>query len=327
MLADWEQVLAASEPDTRNVRLAESTHPLDFRVGKDFKARYVFQLDAPGAPELRSAVPRISGIECEIEECARGVMRLTLTLINQADLSNFRLMCTGLMLATEAIGPGQGASGLLKVLEELHRWQEMLRHRRDRLLTRSEIIGLVGELLFLRDILCSRLSILGALRCWNGPEGHEQDFVVGGTIFEVKTQVVTADRRIRISSEDQLDAVQGRILLANQGLAPLPASDLSGRSLNGLVRELREIAGSSAAAAADLLDIALLAARYDERDEYDEEFWVLVDRAFYEVRDDFPRIERSDLRPGVEMVTYAIRVSDCQSFAVDVEETMAEMIQ
>ncbi|WP_369408059.1 PD-(D/E)XK motif protein, partial [Pseudomonas sp. SWRI111] len=85
----------------------------------------------------------------------------------------------------------------------------MLSHRAGRLLSKSERIGLIGELLFLRDVLSDRVGWNAAIKCWNGPGGHEQDFVVAGSIFEVKTQVVTADRRIRISSEDQLDAVQG----------------------------------------------------------------------------------------------------------------------
>ena len=326
MLTDWEQISAASDPNARNVRLADSRHPLNFRIGRDFKGRYVFQLDAPCTQDLHSAVPRISGIECEIEEYASFSMRLSLTLNAQSDFPNFRLMCSGLMLATEGTEATDPSSGLLIVLEELHRWQDMLRHRRDRLLSRSEIIGLIGELLFLRDILCSRIGILAALRCWNGPDGHEQDFLFGGTIFEVKSQVVTADRRIQISSEDQLDPVQGRIIVVNQGLAPIPATDVMARSLNGLVRELRDLARNTGAASSDLFDIALLSASYDEREEYDEEFWVLVDRNFYEVKEGFPRIERAELRQGVEMVTYAIRVSDCQEYAIDIEETMTGLI-
>jgi len=47
--------------------------------------------------------------------------------------------------------------------------------------------------------------------------------------------------------------------------------------------------------------------------------WVLVDRTYFEVGGDFPRIERSELRPGVEMVNYSIRVSDCVPYSVDAD--------
>ncbi|MEG3152461.1 PD-(D/E)XK motif protein [Sphingomonas sp. ZT3P38] len=327
MLAEWEQIQATGEPGDRNVRLVDSAHPLSFRIGRDFKGRYVFQLDASGSADLRTGLPHISGIDCELDEQGAGALRLTLTLKRQEDVANFRLMCAGMMHATSELSAHEAETGLLVVIDQLHRWQEMLRQRRDRLLKRTEIIGLVGELLFLRDILAPRIGMLGAIRSWTGPERDEQDFVLGGTIVEVKTQIVTADRRIRISSEDQLDPVQGRIIIANQGVAPLPGTDPTARSLNGLAAEVRDVAAASGAAACDLLDIALLAAGYEHREEYDEESWVLVDRAFYEVMGDFPRIERAELRSGVDMVKYSIRVADCLPYAVDIDVTMAGFVR
>lgn len=324
MLADWDEIAPAAEPGARNVRLADSDHPLDFRIGRDFRSRYVFQLDGDGSAGAGMSIPKLAGMECELEPLPGDRLRLTLTLGNGADFSNFRLMCTGLMLATEGFSPAHSEAGMIAAIEELHRWQEMLRRRRDSLLSRNEIIGLIGELHFLRDVLCPRFGILASLRFWNGPEGHEQDFVVGGAIFEVKTQVVTADRRIRISSEDQLDPVQGRIFICNQGVAPLPVSDPAARTLSALVAEVRSMAAALDVRATDLLDIALLEARYEDREEYDEEAWILVDRNLYAVTGEFPRIERADLRSGVEMVEYSIRIADCRQYAVDLDQTLAE---
>ena len=34
MLSDWEAIVAPTEPGSCNVRLADSTHPLDFRIGR-----------------------------------------------------------------------------------------------------------------------------------------------------------------------------------------------------------------------------------------------------------------------------------------------------
>jgi len=63
--------------------------------------------------------------------------------------------------------------------------------RRDQILTRQQIIGLIGELLFLRDIIMQAIGNRGDF-CWRGPFGDEQDFVYGEWIFEVKTQLSTA---------------------------------------------------------------------------------------------------------------------------------------
>lgn len=327
MLNEWEAIIPPSDPGSYNVRLADSSHPLDFRIGRDYRGRFVFQLDAECAEPGTLDLPKMSAMTCEVEPAGDGRSRFVLSLSNAADFRNFALMCKSLMLATDKFTPSQAGEGLLQAVEEVHRWQEMLRRRADRLLSKTERIGLVGELLFLRDVLSDRLGWNAAIRCWNGPGGHEQDFVVAGSIFEVKTQVVTADRRIRISSEDQLDPVQGRILLCNQGIAPLPSVDPAARTLNLLVSEIRDAMAQAGSGAPELLDIALLEAGYEERQDYDEESWVLVDRTYYEVCGNFPRIERSDLRPGVDMVKYSIRVSDCVPFTVSDDDVFGGIIQ
>lgn len=327
MLSEWEEIVAPVSVGVRNVRLADSSHPLDFRIGRDHRARYVFQLDADCVEPTGLDLPKMTALTCDLEQLASGRARLSLVLMHAGDFRNFALLCTSLMLATEKVAANQSMQGLITAVDELHRWQEMLRSRSDRKLSKPERIGLVGELLFLRDVLAKRLNWQAAVTCWNGPGGHEQDFVVGENIFEVKTQVVTADRRIMISSEDQLDPVQGRILLCNQGLAPVIAGAPGACTLNSLIEIIRAHASIAGSGTAERLDIALLEAGYEERAEYDEEGWILVDRTWYEVRDDFPRIERSDLRGGVEQVRYSIRVSDCVSFAVEIDEAFREAEQ
>jgi len=327
MLADWEAVSAASDPDARNVLLADSRHPLDFRIGRDNRGRYFFQLEANELSSSVHSLPRLSGISCEMEELEAGRCRLSLTLHHRSDLPNFSLMCTGLMSATERLSSQKSAQGMRTSIEELYRWQDMLRRRRDNLLSKSQRIGLFGELVFLREILLPRMNARPALECWNGPDGHEQDFVIGGTIFEIKTQVVTEDRKIRISSEDQLDPVQGRILICNQGIAPVPDSEAGAETLNTLAEAIREIAGEAGAHARELFELTMLRAGFEYRAEYGEESWILVDRSCYEVSGHFPRIERGDLRVGVENVKYSVRVSACQEFSIDLDEVISEVLE
>ena len=326
MIEKWESLSPPSEFGARNVLLADSSHPLDFRIARDSRGHFVFLLDTDRPAGGLLGLPRLMGITTELEEPDSGRVRLVLVLQDRADLQNFSLMCTGIMIATRMIAPSNSPEGFIRTLEELHRWQEMLKRRRDNRLTRSERIGLVGELLFLRDELAERMRLAAALHAWTGHERHEQDFVVGSIIFEVKTQVVTADRMIGISSEDQLDPVQGTILICNQGLAPAPEGSNGSCTLNSLAKELAELAKGAGGAASDLLEIGLLGAGYESHPEYDDETWMLVDRALYEVRDDFPRIERADLRPGVEQVRYKIRVADCQPFDVDIDSTFEDLL-
>ncbi|MEK9842367.1 PD-(D/E)XK motif protein [Thalassospira sp.] len=326
MLERWKSLGPAPEIGARNVLIADTAHPLDFRIGRDSRGRFVFMLDTDKPDGKRPVLPSVKGMSIELESLEDDRTRLVVVLQDDADLQNFSLMCTGLMLATNAISASRSAEGLLKTLEELNRWHEMLKRRRANRLTRSERIGLVGELLFIRDELLPRMDILPALLAWTGHEGHEQDFVISSVIFEVKTQVVTADRMISISSEDQLDPVQGQIFLCNQGISPAPSRTSNACTLNSIAKELVDLGEAAGGAASDLLAIGLLEAGYEPHEEYDDEIWMLVDRALYKIRDNFPRIERAELRHGVEQVRYRIRVSDCQPYLVDLSSTLEELI-
>ncbi len=326
MIETWKSLAPPPESGTRNVLIADSSHPLDFRIGRDSRGHYIFLLDAGGPIGSRPALPRVMGMTIELEAVSADRSRLVLVLQDEVDLQNFALMCTGLMLATRSISRLCPYDGLMRTLQEIHRWHEMLKRRRENRLTRSERIGLVGELLFLRDELLPRMGLGPALLAWTGHERHEQDFVIASTIFEVKTQIVTADRMISISSEDQLDPVQGRILICNQGIAPTHEGAAGSCTLNSIAKEIADLAKDTVGMASDLLGMAMLGAGYEPHPEYDNEIWVLVDRALYEIRDDFPRIERGELRHGVEQVHYKIRVSDCRPFGVDAKATFEELV-
>lgn len=324
MLDDWASIPSAGDRSSFNVLRADSSHPLDFRVGRDHRGRFVFQLDAAGFASGAGAGASPAGMDVLLDPVGENRSRLTLLLHDSDDFDIFRILCADLLEITRGHAPEDASQAMHMLLGRLHQWQEILARRRQSVLTRSEIMGLVGEILFLRDLLLPRLDAAAAVGAWRGPYGDEQDFALADTIFEVKTQGTTADRRIEISSEDQLDTAASRIILCQQGLAGCAADDEEGISLNGLVRGIRERIGDAPAAVARL-DLGLAAARWDEQPDY-EDRWRLVDRTFFEVGEDFPRIVRADLRPGVEGVRYRIRVADCRSCRVDIEETMQELL-
>lgn len=325
MLSEWASISSASGLDSLNVRRATPDHPLDFRIGRDFKGRFVFQLEVVVGEVVDRKLPSPAGIEVVREAPGDGRTRLTLILANSADFEIFRVLCADLLLATESLAAGEGARSVSLVLDRLARWQEILARRRAGILGRNEIIGLVGELHFLRDILLSRMHPEAAIAAWRGPFGDEQDFAIAEVIFEVKTQISTADRCILVSSADQLDTSRTRIILCHQILTPTLSDDPGGRTLNSLVAELRSFLRDRGGHALDRFEVALFEAGWLARSEYDEDSWKLVDRVFYEVREGFPRITRASLCPGVNEVRYSIQTAHCSAFKVDIEFTMTEL--
>lgn len=186
-------------------------------------------------------------------------------------------------------------------------------------------MGLIGELLFLKDVLAPRMGLPFAIGAWRGPFGDEQDFAWAGTIVEVKTQGTSADRRLRISSEDQLDTSGSRIVICQQGVAVSSGDDDMAVSLNGLASMLFAAVENSPKARGKLA-LGLDAAGWREAPAYDDR-WMLVDRNYFEVVEGFPRIVRSDLRQGVEDVRYRIRVADCIPFRIDETSVFVNVTQ
>lgn len=320
MLADWESIASPADAASLNVLRADPSHPLDFRIGRDARGRFAFQLEGSGdLPEVR-ADDAPAGMDVTMDEAGGGTGRLTLLLHDGEDLPIFRALCGDLLAATHELQPSEAVRAMRLLLGRLHQWQEVLARRRRGRLSRSEELGLFGELLFIRDALAPRTGLASAVTAWRGPYGDEQDFVIQGAVLEVKTHGMTSDARIMVSSEDQLDSSSVRVFLCRQCVAAAPAAS-GGESLDGLVAEL--VAATAEMPATNVrLRTGLEAAGWVKDAAYGET-WVLGDRSWYDVADGFPRIVRSDLRPGVERVRYQIAVADCAPFLCDADTAFA----
>jgi len=312
----WTEIVAAEHPGVDNVRLADPTHPLDFHRGRDFQGHYNFSLTAKTDHDAVPGLPRLSGIDTAMVDANDGLSRLVLTLRDSGEVDLFSALCTNLMLATRGLERGQNAKGIPIVINRLVRWQELIKKRRDNVLSRSSVIGLFGELTFLMDFLVPLIGPVDSVFSWRGPFSDEQDFAAADWIVEVKTQMSTADQRLQIASEHQLDTSSGRILVSHQTLSTAITPDPASHTLNSIVDEVMKIVRSASHVALDAFNAALVEAGYRLRPEYDDPAWVVSRRSFYEVTDAFPRIVPAGLMGGVQKVRYTVAIESCADCAV-----------
>ena len=319
----WRDIQVPKEDSTLNVLRADVEHSLDYWFARDLLGRYVLCFDSGAEVPAASSVPKLAGVEVNTLTFGEAGCRLVLTLLESEQFDIFRALCFDLMRSTAELSRREGCAGLSITLNRLRRWQSLLKKARDDLLTQSKIIGLVGELLVLRDLILPRTDTFDAVQSWRGPYGDEQDFLLAGRIIEVKTQLSTSDRYLPINSEEQLDTASGPILVCHQTL-DVPAEEEDGAvSLNGLVSSLLEPMADKDHAATDLLQTALLEAGYRRREEYGRPYWLLNERSFYEVREGFPRIIPGMISVGIDRVRYRITLQACKDFEVG-EETALE---
>jgi hypothetical protein len=318
MPENWDSFSRSNHPYELRIRRADPQHPLDFFYGKDFEGNYVFTLRCRFAEDTPHQPHQLAGIDVHLFSHGADKIELRLCLLDSAQVDIFKVLCANLMSATERLDRNQQSAGIEIVLRRLARWQDLLRTRREKVLSRNQIIGFWGELLAFRDLFLAHLPAATALATWRGPFGDEQDFLFNDRLIEVKTQLSSSDRKVQISSAEQLDTVSGEVFLCHQLIGPANLREPA-MSLNQLADEVLHLLKEAGAPEEVFLAI-LVESGYMKRDEYDEEKWLLNERTFYRVDTDFPAIKASDLAGGICDVRYSIRTDSISSHAVVLEK-------
>ena len=312
----WERIAPSRDPEAINLRRADAQHPLDFFRGRDHDGRYLFVLKARTAPPRDIELPQLAHLELSLEPRDGDSWELCIKLLESSHADIFRALCANLMAATENLNSNQDGEGISIVLARLVRWRELLKGRRHRRLSETEVIGLFGELLFLRDLALRELPPMRAVAAWRGPLSEEQDFQLGDWLIEVKTQLSSADSKLAVSSENQLDTRSGRILICHQTLAVARPGEGAARTLISLVDEVAEQLALDDSGAADRFHATLLDYGYVPDAGYATDTWTLQGRTFFDVADGFPRITPRDLPLGVSSVRYDVKLSACETFMI-----------
>ncbi|WP_170296020.1 PD-(D/E)XK motif protein [Azospirillum brasilense] len=318
----WHDIRPSAHSTSINIRRADPEHPIDWFRGKDHLGFYLFLFQGPVGDAGSLKLPKLAGIEISPVPLDRSEWGLSLKLLDSSQLDIFRALCANLMEATAAVERGNATAAASIVVARLRRWQELLRARRETILSLPERIGLFGELLLLRGIFQPQIGLPEAVKAWRGPHGDEQDFLFGSWLIEAKTQLSSADRKVRISSAEQLDSASGQLMLCHQTLGIGDPDTDAAETLNELVEDLRTQLEHSHPDAAELFGAKLIESGYERRDEYDADHWILAGQDFFTVAGDFPRIRPSLLPPAVCDVRYAIRLDACSEFRISSDEAI-----
>jgi putative PD-(D/E)XK family protein DUF4420 len=194
-------------------------------------------------------------------------------------------------------------------LARLDAWRQFLRDRRDGM-SRSETIGLIGELLVLERLLTTNSQ---GLSSWQSPVDGLHDFLSNGHALEVKTGLGPSST-ITISRLDQLDIAGLRRL---DLLCVRLVEALDGRSLGDIIGAVSEALPDDSNRRTfenALLRIGLLPADNFARSGPRIQ---LRDIQAYTVTEGFPRLIRSALPVAIAEATYALEIRAISTFSAD----------
>lgn len=241
----------------------------------------------------------------------RGENLLVLKLLDSRLSDIFAVLCDDLIATVAEVHDDSLLARVL--LTRFENWKTLFDKARSTGLSPEEQRGLFGELYFVRKAISSVVEARSILESWLGPSGGVWDFQTGPTALEVKTTIASGHKHIRISNERRLDRTNLEKLYLY--VLSLDRIDSAGETLNALVDEIDRMMdfGESNRFKSKLYEYGY----FDHhRDLYDLIGYVVCGETFYEVRDDFPRIEESDLKLGVGDVKYSIALAGCEQYSV-----------
>lgn len=191
-------------------------------------------------------------------------------------------------------------------------------------LKREEIVGLYGELYFIKKFLLVRgISGKRVLEIWKGWGAGSQDFVDREWITEIKTSLARKANDLWINGMRQLAGTAGKALFLCH--IYFDSAEFGAEVLSSLVDELKAIfAGQKLE---DEFMQRLKTVGYDEilAVDYDHyKFPQFGDATFYDVnRAGFPKIVAMEGEERIKEVKYKVSVADLEEFVVLKESWMS----
>lgn len=286
------------------IRIGDNTC-INTYIGKDEYGQFAFDFRGKFR-HLRtkgSDVINVTHLESE------DYIYLRFSLVNPALLEYFCTFCEDLLDSTKFFSDDESAYKMLR--ERYYAWKELFRPNHG-ILNEMEIMGLIGELLYLKDVMIPKLGADAALESWTGTEKTHKDFSYDDKWIEVKT-ISSGKETVRISSIEQLDGPQEGFL-AVYTLEKMSPS-YNGIKVNDLARQIRD----------NCLNVhnrpefisKLSQCGFDFSSEYDNYVYDLKSLDKFEVNDDsFPRLRREVLPDAITKAQYEINLADLEKYRI-----------
>jgi len=206
---------------------------------------------------------------------------------------------------------------ITKTLNVISKWKKLFDKINFNGLSIEQQKGLIGELLFVNQLLDNRKSSSAILNAWTGPDFEDKDFVFGAKGVEIK---LTSSKypKLKITNEGQLDAQNLNELF----LILYTAEDVkeNGFTLNSLIDQTQQKLSANIDELKFFGERLMLLGYFEDDKEHYNKMYSLKKTYSYLVSQDFPKIIKSQLPVGVYNTSYFIELSAVENFSVEMEE-------
>lgn len=300
--SDIYRTFSEDFPSRHFIRFGDNRH-LSLYIGRDDDARYSFDFRGKYKPVRISSSDVIF-----VEQYKDGdILTLRFSLENNDLLEYFCTFCQDLLDSVKVTNDDDTAYHTLR--SRYYSWRQLFRPDNARL-TEAEIMGLIGELLFLKDHMIPERGIDVALESWMGPEKTHKDFSDQQDWFEVKT-ISFGKESVRITSIEQLDSdIDGTLVVYEmEKMSP----SFEGIRLNQLVNSIIALLVNTHQRETFMAKLQLFG--FDFSNENDSLVFALRNQNMYRVdRENFPRLHRALLPVAISRAQYELLLTEIEPF-------------
>lgn len=292
--------LESISSNSQYVRVSDE-HPLELYLGKNEKGYLTLRFNGDFQPIKITG----SGL-LEIKQVKTSSYNSILfCYTTHENFSLFLNFCEDIITQTECYS---GTDGYQEIVNRYNQWKKLF-YGNSKLLSEVEVMGLIGELLYLKNEAFLKYGFTEGLNGWSGPEPTHKDFSYNDKWFEIKT-INSFKKTVHISSLEQLDSeFEGKLVVYSvEKMSP----SFKGITLNELVMSI--ISQLSYDSDKDIFTGKLKQVGYSYNEFYDSLVYNLVSTDFYTVKEGFPRIKGETLPKGIGKVQYEIELTQIEKF-------------
>lgn len=235
----------------------------------------------------------------------------------------FATICANIV--NSIIGAASEKEGMRIVITQMRKWNELFSRRKDQKLSAQEQQGLFGELFFLGKLLLTSIDKVTTNGFWVGPDQAPKDFQSDMWAVEVKTTSANIHSGISINGELQLDETEVEHLFLFNLVVEVLQQD--GQTLPELIAAIRQLLKGDSRATSVFESKLILVGYFDfDKEFYNDRHYHIRKEQYFQIKDEFPRIKKDDLKIGVSEVKYRISL-DFSSENMVIEENVINTIE
>lgn len=282
----------------------DDEHILDLHIGLDEKGRKSIELRSMFKPVKVTGTSAI-----DVTQYTKPEYNTIRFSLKDDDMSGlFYKFCEDIIEQTKDLKNEK--DGYKAITTRFFQWKKMFVLSKNTFLTEPEIMGMIGEILFLRGPLADEIGLSEALKSWSGQELTHKDFSCSDKWYEVKT-ISRGNTTVRISSLEQLDSDKNGELIVYSLEKMSPA--YNGISLNKLILETRQMFLSADDADTFLAKVAMQG--YEYNNYYDEFVFEVSGLKRYKVTDQFPKLTHANVPKEITKANYDLALAEIMTFS------------